>query len=80
MENSERLGRQARPEFELGTSRLPVLRATAVPLDGLAALDVLVMSTKDFPSLAVLELIKFGIGTGFLMFWGFLEQRRQLET
>ena len=34
MENSERLGRQARPGFEPGTSRLPVLSATAVTLVG----------------------------------------------
>ena len=30
-DNSERLGRQARPGFEPGTSRLPVLSVTAVP-------------------------------------------------
>ena len=30
-ENSERLGRQARPGLESGTSRLPVLSVTAVP-------------------------------------------------
>ena len=35
MENPERLGRQARPGFEPGTSRLPVLSVTAVPLVGL---------------------------------------------
>ena len=34
MENSERLGRQLRPGFEPGTSRLPVLSVTAVPLVG----------------------------------------------
>ena len=34
MENSERLGRQAQPGFERGTSRLPVLSVTAVPLVG----------------------------------------------
>ena len=33
MENSE-LGRQARPGFEPGTSRFPVLSVTAVPLVG----------------------------------------------
>ena len=33
-ENSEWLGRQARPGFEPGTSRLPVLSVTAVPLVG----------------------------------------------
>ena len=33
-ENSERLGRQARPGFEPGTSRLPVLKVTTVPLVG----------------------------------------------
>ena len=33
-ENSERLGRQARPGFEPGTSRLPVLSVTAEPLVG----------------------------------------------
>ena len=33
-ENSERLGRQARPGFEPGTSRLPVLSATTLPLVG----------------------------------------------
>ena len=32
MENSIRLGRQARPGFELGTSRLPVLSITTLPL------------------------------------------------
>ena len=32
MENSERLGRQARPGFEPGTSRLPVLSVTTVPV------------------------------------------------
>ena len=31
-ENSERLGRQARPGLEPGTSRLPVLSITAPPL------------------------------------------------
>ena len=31
-ENSERLGRQARPGFETGTSRLPVLSVTIPPL------------------------------------------------
>ena len=31
-ENSERLGRQARPGFEPGTSRLPVLSVTTLPL------------------------------------------------
>ena len=34
MENPERLGGQARPGFEPGTSRLPVLSVTAVPLVG----------------------------------------------
>ena len=34
-ENSDRLGRQARPEFEPGNSRFPVLSVTAVPLVGL---------------------------------------------
>ena len=33
-ENSERLGRQARPGFEPGTFRLPVLNVTAMPLVG----------------------------------------------
>ena len=33
-ENSERLGRQVRPGFEPGTSRLPVLSVTAEPLVG----------------------------------------------
>ena len=33
-ENSERLGRQARPRFVPGTSRLPALRVTAEPLVG----------------------------------------------
>ena len=33
-ENSERLGRQARPGFEPGTSRLPVLSVTTPPLVG----------------------------------------------
>ena len=31
-ENSEQLGRQARPGFEPGTSRLPVLSVTTLPL------------------------------------------------
>ena len=31
-ENYEWLGRQAQPGFEPGTSRLPVLRVTTVPL------------------------------------------------
>ena len=35
MENSERLGRQARLGFEPGTSHLPILSVTAVPLVGL---------------------------------------------
>ena len=35
-ENSERLGRQVRPEFEPGTSRLPVKSATISPLVGQA--------------------------------------------
>ena len=35
MENSERLGRQARPGFEPGTSRLPVSSVTTLPLIGL---------------------------------------------
>ena len=34
MENSERLGRQTRPGFEPGTSRLHVLSVTAVRLMG----------------------------------------------
>ena len=34
-ENFERLGRQARPGFESGFSRLPVLSATTLPLVGL---------------------------------------------
>ena len=34
-ENSKQLDRQARPGFEPGTSRLPVLSVTAVPLVGL---------------------------------------------
>ena len=34
-ENSEQLGRQARPGFEPGTSRLPVLSITTPPLVGL---------------------------------------------
>ena len=33
-ENSERLSRQARPGFEPGTSRLPVLSVTTLPLVG----------------------------------------------
>ena len=33
-DNSDRLGRQARPGFEPGTSRLPVLSVTTVPLVG----------------------------------------------
>ena len=32
MENSERLGQQARPRFEPGTSRLPILSVTTRPL------------------------------------------------
>ena len=35
MEDSERLGRQARPVFEPGSSHLPVLSVTAEPLVGL---------------------------------------------
>ena len=34
MDNSERLGRQERRGIEPGTSRLPVLSVTAVPLVG----------------------------------------------
>ena len=33
-ENSKRLGRQARPRLESGTSRFPVLSVTALPLMG----------------------------------------------
>ena len=33
-ENTERLGRQARPGFEPGITRLPVLSATTPPLVG----------------------------------------------
>ena len=38
-ENSERLGRQARPGFEPGNSRLPVLSVNAVPLVGPAHME-----------------------------------------
>ena len=34
MENSERLGQQARPEFEPGTSHLPVLSVATLSLVG----------------------------------------------
>ena len=39
-ENSERLGRQARPEFERGTSRLPVLSVRTPSLVGPICFDV----------------------------------------
>ena len=39
MENSEWLGRQARPGFEPGTSRLPVLSVTAVSLVGRTSIE-----------------------------------------
>ena len=38
MENYEQLGRQVRPGFEPGTSRLPVLITTTLPLLGLDTL------------------------------------------
>ena len=38
-ENSEKLGQQARPGFEPGTSRLPVLSVTAMPLAGRPSKD-----------------------------------------
>ena len=39
-ENSERLGRQARPGFVPGTSRLPVLSATTPPLVGIQIQEI----------------------------------------
>ena len=39
MENSERLGRLARAEFEPGISRLPVLSVITSPLVGLCIKD-----------------------------------------
>ena len=45
-ENSERLGQQARPEFEPGTSRLPVLRATTPLLEGPLKKGITNASTK----------------------------------
>ena len=48
-ENSERLDRQARPGFEPGTSRLPVLSVIAVPLVGLLICWELRLSQQPSP-------------------------------
>ena len=55
--NSEQLGRQARPGFEPGTSRLEVLSVTTLPLVGLQLLTIYLSYNENFTVALIFNLL-----------------------